>query len=83
MSKKYISIKILCLCFLLFLAGACSSREQKRDEFYNKGLELYEKSDYMRARLEFKNARQIDPKFPKTYLMLAKCEFHLKNIKYL
>ena len=42
---------------------ACSSMEEKRDKFLASGEALYEQGDYVRARLQFQNALQIDPKF--------------------
>lgn len=58
---------------------ACSSMEEKRDKFLASGKELYAKEDYVRARLEFQNALQIDPKFAVACLWLGKTELKLKN----
>ena len=62
----------VCLC-------ACSSMEEKRDKFLASGQALYQQEDYVRARLQFKNALQIDPKFAPAYLWLGKTELNLKN----
>ena len=40
---------------------ACSSMEEKRDKFLASGQALYQQEDYVRARLQFQNALQIDP----------------------
>ena len=58
---------------------ACSSMEEKRDQFLASGKNLYQKDDYVRARLEFQNALQIDPKFAVGFLWLGKTELKLKN----
>ncbi len=58
---------------------ACSSMEQQRDNFLASGQALYQQGDYVRARLQFQNALQIDPKFAPAYLWLAKTELNLKN----
>ncbi|MFA4902022.1 MAG: tetratricopeptide repeat protein [Desulfobaccales bacterium] len=58
---------------------ACSSMEEKRDQFLASGKELYAKEDYISARLEFQNALQIDPKFAQGFLWLGKTELKLKN----
>jgi len=47
---------------VLFLIG-CAPMEEKRDGFMAQGKKLYEQGDYIHARLQFKNAMQIDPKF--------------------
>jgi len=58
---------------------ACSSMEQKRDKFMASGKELYQKGDYVRARLQFQNALQIDPKFAEAFLWLGKTELKRGN----
>ena len=42
--------------------------KEKKLKFYNKGKELYEKGDYVKAKLEIKNAIQIDPKYARCLL---------------
>ncbi len=64
---------------LWLLASGCQTMEQKRDNFFRQGKELYEKGDYVRARLQLKNALQIDPKFAPAVLWLAKTELKLEN----
>ena len=50
---------------------ACSSMEEKRDKFLASGKALYQKEDYVRARLQFLNAVQIDPKFAEAQLWIG------------
>ena len=59
--------------------AACTSMEGKRNNFQAQGKELYQKGDYIRARLQFRNALQIDPKFAEGYLWLGKTEMKLNN----
>ena len=54
---------------------ACSGPEEKKLKFYNKGKALYEKGDYVKAKLEFKNAIQIDPKYADAYYMMGMIAF--------
>ena len=63
---------------VLLLVG-CSSKEEKKTKFYNKGQVLYEKGDYVKASLEFRNAIQIDPNFARAYYMLGMAEFKEKS----
>ncbi len=58
---------------------ACTSMEEKRDKFMTSGQALYQQKDYVRARLQFQNALQIDPKFGTAYLWLGKTELKLQN----
>ena len=71
--------------FLLVLVTtvltACGSPEEKKAKFLKKGQALYEKGDYVKARLEFKNAIQIDRKFGEAYYMLGMVELKQRNLK--
>lgn len=62
---------IVTLLILLPLLISCGSAQDKRTKFYDKGKALYEKGDYVKAQLEFKNALQIDQKFAPGYFMLG------------
>ncbi len=53
------------------LMAGCGGPEQKKMKFFNRGKALYEKGDLVKAKLEFKNAIQIDPKFAEAYYMLG------------
>ena len=59
-SLKFLFISILIESLLVL---GCSSDEDKKASHFAKGLAYVEKSEYKSARLEFKNAIQIDPKY--------------------
>src|SRR5271157_5464869 len=61
---------ILVLLAMTLMLG-CSGPEQKKVKFYNRGKAYYEKADYVKAGLEFKNALQIDPKFADAWYMMG------------
>jgi tetratricopeptide (TPR) repeat protein len=64
-----IGMRILLLLSFSFLS-ACSSPAEKATQFYNKGMQLLEKGDLDKARLEFQNALQIkDSMTPALYGM--------------
>lgn len=72
----------LCLILISFLSlAACGSPDEKRDAFFHKGKALYEAKDYVRARLELKNALQIDSEFADAYLLLGKLEQEVRDVK--
>jgi len=64
---------------LITLVAACSGPEEKKQKFFNKGKSLYEKGDFVKAGLEFRNAIQIDPKFADAHYMLGMVELKKKN----
>jgi tetratricopeptide (TPR) repeat protein len=61
------------------LAAGCSGPEEKKLKFLNKGKELYEKGQYTEAKLELKNALQIDPKYAEAYYMFGMAEMKSGN----
>ena len=79
MKKKFLFV--LCIVFLAFSLGACSSKEAKRDRFYKKGMELYEKALYVKAGLEFKNVLQLDPKYLDGWYMMGMIEEKQGDLK--
>jgi len=62
---------MLIVAVLITAIAGCGSPQEKKMKFYNKGQALYEKGDFVKASLEFKNAIQIDPKFTDGYYMLG------------
>ncbi len=75
MSIKY-AIKhgiliVLMTVLALSVLASCGGPAEKRAGFYNRGKQLYAKGDYVKAKLEFENAVQIDPKYADAYYMLG------------
>jgi tetratricopeptide (TPR) repeat protein len=74
--------KIFIFTSLLLLSATiigCASREEKRNSFLRKGIELYQAGEYEKAILEFKNAIQLDSEFPKSYFYLGKAYLRTEN----
>lgn len=63
----------LCLLVAVFLAG-CSSPEQKYDKYLQRGDSYFAKHDYVRARLEYRNAAKIQPADPRAIYNLGLVE---------
>jgi tetratricopeptide (TPR) repeat protein len=78
--RKHLFRWILLLTAMSVLA-ACSGPDAKKAKFFNKGKILYEKADYVKARLEFKNAAQIDPKYADPYRMLGLIDMKEGNFR--
>jgi tetratricopeptide (TPR) repeat protein len=71
MFRKKIIIDSIALLLTIAVLTACSGPEQKKAKFYSKGKALYEKGEFVKANLEFKNAVQIDPKYADPYYMMG------------
>lgn len=77
-SRWHAAVWVVALMVAVSFCG-CSSMEEKRDKFLASGQALYQQEDYVRARIQFQNALQIDPKFATAYLWKAKAELKLQN----
>ncbi len=69
------------LLALILLLSACSSPEEKRNTFMEHGKKFEEQGDLIKARLEYKNAVQVDPKCVDCLTQLGQTEFKLKNLR--
>ena len=75
-------LRFLCLILgLALMMASCGTPEEKKMAFYDKGMALYGAGDYTRARLEFKNAIQIDPEFAQGHYQLARTALKLKDAR--
>ena len=66
-----LSLLLGAIGLLLSLFACGGGPGEKRDKFYKKGTALYQQGDYVKARLEFKNALQVDPKYAQGYYYLG------------
>ncbi|WP_268804413.1 tetratricopeptide repeat protein [Candidatus Thiodiazotropha endoloripes] len=66
-------------CSLLVLGTACSSKEDRKQAYFDRGMELFDQGNYTKARLEFKNVLQIDPKDADGYYMFGLLEEKEEN----
>ena len=68
----------------IFLIGimvvfGCSSKDEKKTAYYDRGTAYFEKGEYKNAELELKNAIQIDPNFAQAYEKLGETYLKLGN----
>ena len=73
---KFVPILLLSTFALTF---ACSSNEEKKVSYLEKGTAYFEKGEYKSAELEFKNALQIDPQYIEAYTKLGETQLKLGN----
>lgn len=62
------------------LLAACSGPDAKKAKFLGNGKALYGKGEYVKARLELKNAIQIDPKYAEAHYLLGMVELKQGNL---
>ncbi|NOS74254.1 MAG: tetratricopeptide repeat protein [Methyloglobulus sp.] len=64
-------MKKLIIFFLLLMLQACSKPEEKVKNYLASGKSLYEQGNYAKAKIEFRNAIQLDSKQTDAYYHLA------------
>ncbi|MCP4126830.1 MAG: tetratricopeptide repeat protein [Gammaproteobacteria bacterium] len=67
--KKPLSLLVVIL--LVQLLAACGGAEDRKANYFKRGMELYEQGNYVKAKLEFKNVLQIDPKDAEAHFMFG------------
>jgi len=60
--QKQNAIKKLAVICVVIVLTACSSAEQKKSQYMQQGMSLFQEGRYEKALLAFKNVLQIDPK---------------------
>ncbi len=78
MKRKFTVRIALCLLSVLLLAG-CDKVEDRKAKYFQRGMDLFEQGNYVKARLEFKNVLQIDPKDAEGYYMFGQIEEKEQN----
>ena len=64
----------------VFLVAGCSSPEEKAQTYYQRGMELLSKQDYVKAGIEFKNAVQNKKDLIGAWRGLLEVELHNRNV---
>ena len=77
---SFVTIRRIILVFAVFLVAGCSSPEEKAQRYYERGMELLSKQDYVKAGIEFKNAVQNKKDLVGAWRGLLEVEFHNKNV---
>lgn len=66
-------------CLLVLLVG-CGGAEERKASYMSKGKAFFEEGNFDKARIEFKNVLQIDPKFSLGYYYLGQIEEKNKDL---
>jgi len=61
----------LVILLLIQLLTSCGGAEDRKANYFKRGMELYEQGNYVKAKLEFKNVLQIDPKDAEAHFMFG------------
>ena len=78
MKNKARWLAILMVALSIALSG-CGGKEQRLAKHLEKGKAFYQEADYDKARLEFKNVLQIDPKNAEAYYLTGMIEENQRN----
>lgn len=62
---------MLVVIVLIQLLSSCGGAEDRKASYFKRGMELYEQGNYVKAKLEFKNVLQIDPKDAEAHYMFG------------
>ncbi|HWY26116.1 MAG TPA: tetratricopeptide repeat protein [Nevskia sp.] len=69
------------LCSLTLLLGACGGSAERKASYIAHGRKYLEQQNYDKARIEFRNALQIDPKDAKAHYGLAQAAEKLQDAR--
>ena len=78
---SFVTIRRIILVFAVFLVAGCSSPEEKAQRYYERGMELLSKQDYVKAGIEFKNAVQNKKDLVGAWRGLLEVELHNQNVQ--
>jgi Flp pilus assembly protein TadD len=70
-----------CLGLAALQFAGCSSKAQRAQNYYKSGTSYLAKNDFVKARLEFKNAVQLKPDMIEAWRGLVKIDEHDRNWK--
>ena len=71
--------RVLVLLMAVMLIAGCGDVEQHKAKYMAKGKVYLEQQNYDKARIEFKNVLQIDPKYSEAYYLIGQVEEKKEN----
>jgi len=73
--------KFTILATLVVSLYACGGAEERKEKYLEKGKTYFEEKNYDKAKIEFKNVLQIDPKFADAYFYMGQLEEKNKELR--
>ena len=73
-------VKKLPLLLILLVLVSCGGKEERKAKYLEKGKVYLEDKNYDKARIEFRNVVQIDPKYPEVYFFMGRLEEEKKEL---
>lgn len=74
-------VRLLCIVLFMALLFACSSKEDKRQQFYDSAVKYQSEQKYEEAKIALRNALKIDPKFAPGYTLMGDLMVREKNLR--
>jgi len=74
-------IKLMVVLLFSIMLISCAEAERSKVAHLEKGIVYLDSNNIDKARIEFKNALQIDPKFSKAYYYMGQLEERNKNLR--
>jgi len=74
-------IKLLLLVVLFLGLAACGGAEARKDKYLKMGKQFLQQNNLEKARLEFKNVLQIDPKSSQGYFYMGQVDEKVKDFR--
>ena len=71
---------IQAVCLAILLSG-CGGEDARKASYFEKGKAYYEEGNNDKAKIEFKNVLQIDPKFAEAYYMMGLLNEKKQNLR--
>jgi tetratricopeptide (TPR) repeat protein len=71
----------VCLVLAAIQLAACDSRQERAQSYYQTGVGYLEKQDFVKARIELKNALQMNADMLEAWRAVAQIDEHDKNLE--
>jgi len=80
--KSVFSIsKVVLLSFFVMVVASCGGKEERKADYLEKGKAYLADNNLKKARIEFKNVLQIDPKYAEAYFYMGQLEEKNKELR--
>ena len=79
-SSLRIFVFAVCIGLAALQLASCGSRQDRAKSHYQQGMNYLEKKDFVKARIEFRNALQLDGKMLEAWRALAQVDEHNNSL---